>query len=145
MFILIGNFCSKPFGQHDDDRDTFVRNLDALGSMIASHPSLADLHLSHTVGALLCCCPAVGNLLTELRDLPCCRKGGCCTGGCSRLTYLRAWFRSLSVSLSSLSLSSWSLSCGRFVFVPGPGDPGACGVLPRPPVRGPVIGVVALR
>ena len=41
MFILIGNFCSKPFGQHDDDRDTFVRNLDALGSMIASHPSLA--------------------------------------------------------------------------------------------------------
>jgi DNA polymerase epsilon subunit 2 len=66
MFIFVGNFCSSPFGQHDDDRDTFVRHLDSLASMIVAHPTLA--------------------------------------------------------------------AGSRFVFVPGPSDPGACGVLPRPPV-----------
>jgi DNA polymerase epsilon subunit 2 len=67
MFVLIGNFTSMPFGQHDGDRDAFVRNLDALASIVLAHPSLA--------------------------------------------------------------------ASSKFVFVPGQSDPGACGVLPRPPVR----------
>jgi DNA polymerase epsilon subunit 2 len=67
MFVLIGNFSSKPFGQSHDDRESFVRNLDALGTLIATFPTIA--------------------------------------------------------------------AASRFVFVPGPSDPGASGVLPRPPVR----------
>jgi DNA polymerase epsilon subunit 2 len=41
MFILMGDFCSRPFGQHTDDRAAFQGHFDALADLLASFPEVA--------------------------------------------------------------------------------------------------------
>jgi DNA polymerase epsilon subunit 2 len=41
MFILMGDFCSRPFGQHAGDRAAYQANFDALADLLASFPDVA--------------------------------------------------------------------------------------------------------
>ena len=66
LFVFIGNFTSRPFGQGHDDAAELRRHFDALAALIAEFPTIVE--------------------------------------------------------------------ASKFVFVPGPNDPGAASVLPRPPL-----------